>query len=104
MTANDLTRIVQRMATERGGRLFRNNTGRLRDGRGTWIHFGIPTKGGSDLIGWMPGARFTAIEIKAGKDRLSPEQSAWLAAVRDAGGIAGVVRTVEDAETLLGSK
>lgn len=101
MTANDLTRIVQRMATERGGRLFRNNTGRVNvDGR--WVHYGIPSRGGSDLIGWMPGAVFTAVEIKVGRDRLTAEQAAWLEAVRAAGGIAGVVRTVEDAEALLG--
>ena len=100
-TANDLTHIVQRLATERGGRLFRNNTGRLKTESGRWVQFGVPPKGGSDLIGWMPGARFTAVEIKVGRDKLSDEQGAFLAAVIKAGGVAGVVRTVEDAEALL---
>ena len=103
MTANDLTRITQRIATERGGRLFRNNTGRFRNPEGRWVQFGIPLHGGSDLIGWMPVARFTAVEIKAGRDQLTAEQRAWLDAVKAAGGIAGVVRTVEDAEVLLGT-
>jgi len=101
MTANDLTHIVQRLATKLGGRLFRNNSGRYKTEHGRWVQFGVPPKGGSDLIGWMPGGRFAAVEIKVGRDKLSDEQAAFLAAVIKAGGIGGVVRTVEDAEALL---
>jgi len=101
MTANDLTHIVQRLATKLGARLFRNNSGRYRTESGRWVQFGVPPKGGSDLIGWMPGGRFVAVEVKVGRDKLSDEQAAFLAAVTKAGGVAGVVRTVEDAEALL---
>ncbi len=92
-------------------RLFRNNTGVLRDQHGRPVSFGL-CKGSADLIGWttrtitpdMVGqqvAVFTSIEVKTSTGRLTPEQRQWLAAVEDAGGIAGVARSVADAEGLL---
>jgi hypothetical protein len=91
-------------------RLFRNNTGTLYDRQGRPVQFGL-AKGSADLIGWttrtitpdMVGQRiavFTSIEVKAPTGRVSPEQQAWLAAVQAAGGIAGVARSVKDAEGL----
>lgn len=88
-------------------RLFRNNTGTLRDQHGRPVSFGL-AKGSADLIGWrtvtitpeMVGqqvAVFTSIEVKTATGRLTPEQRQWLAAVETAGGIAGVARSVEDA-------
>jgi hypothetical protein len=92
-------------------RLFRNNTGVLRDANGRPVQFGL-CKGSADLIGWttrtitadMVGqqvAVFTSIEVKALTGRLRPEQKLWLAAVQAASGIAGVARSVADAEALL---
>jgi hypothetical protein len=46
-------------------------------------------------------AVFTSIEVKTPTDQLRPEQRQWLEAVQAAGGIAGVARSVEDAEALL---
>jgi hypothetical protein len=94
-----------------GTRLFRNNTGTLRDQHGRPVSFGL-AKGSADLIGWkrvtvtpdMVGqqvAVFTSIEVKTATGRLRPEQQQWLDAVQAAGGIAGVARSVSDAETLL---
>jgi hypothetical protein len=88
-------------------RLFRNNTGTLRDQHGRPVSFGL-CKGSADLIGWtmrtvtqeMVGqqvAVFTSIEVKTPTGRVKPEQQAWLEAVHHAGGIAGVARSVEDA-------
>ena len=93
-------------------RLFRNNTGTLRDQHGRPVQFGL-CKGSADLIGWrtvtitpeMVGstvAVFTSIEVKSATSRLKPEQQQWLDAVQAAGGIAGVARSVEDAQLLLG--
>lgn len=88
-------------------RLFRNNTGTLRDQNGRPVQFGL-CKGSADLIGWkrvtvteeMVGttvAVFASIEVKTATGRLRPEQQQWLDAVQAAGGIAGVARSVEDA-------
>ena len=101
-----------RIACSRGQtRLFRNNTGTLRDQHGRPVQFGL-CKGSADLIGWrtititpeMVGqqvAVFASIEVKTPSGRLRPEQQQWLDAVQAAGGIAGVARSVSDAERLL---
>ncbi len=92
-------------------RLFRNNTGTLRDINGRPVTFGL-CKGSADLIGWrsvtvtpeMVGqqvAIFTSIEVKAATGRIRPEQQQWLNAVQAAGGIAGVARSVGEAMDLL---
>jgi hypothetical protein len=97
-----------RLALSRGPvRLYRNNTGTLRDQHGRPVTFGLAV-GSADLIGWttrtitpdMVGqqlAVFTSIEVKTPTGRVKPEQQQWLDAVQAAGGIAGVARSVEDA-------
>jgi hypothetical protein len=100
-----------RLTCSRGPvRLYRNNCGVLQDRRGVPVRYGLQP-GSSDLIGWrtvtitpeMVGqqvAVFTSIEVKTATGRLTPEQRQWLAAVETAGGIAGVARSVEDAQAL----
>jgi hypothetical protein len=97
-----------RLAASKGDtRVFRNNTGTLRDQHGRPVSFGL-AKGSADLIGWttrtitadMVGqqvAVFTSIEVKTPTGRVQPEQKQWLEAVQAAGGIAGVARSVDDA-------
>jgi hypothetical protein len=97
-----------RLALSRGPvRLYRNNTGTLRDQHGRPVTFGLAV-GSADLIGWrtvtvtpeMVGTQvavFLSIEVKTPTGRLRPEQRQWLEAVQAAGGIAGVARSVEDA-------
>jgi hypothetical protein len=46
-------------------------------------------------------ARFTAVEVKTETGRVTPEQQDFISAVNDAGGIAGVIRSEEDAKQLL---
>jgi hypothetical protein len=90
--------------------LYRNNCGVLQDRRGVPVRYGLQP-GSSDLIGWrtvtitpeMVGqqvAVFTSIEVKTPTGRVKPEQQQWLDAVQAAGGIAGVARSVEDAQAL----
>lgn len=55
-----------------------------------------PKKGVSDILGCLPGGRFLAIEIKTGKDRLSPEQTGFILSVQHAGGTALVVKDYDD--------
>lgn len=57
--------------------------------------------GGSDIIGIAPDGRFMAVEAKTETGRVSAEQERFIAAVRQAGGIAGVARSVQDALSLL---
>lgn len=91
-------------------RLFRNNTGCLRNAHGRTVCFGL-AKGSSDLIGWktkeitadMVGQKvaiFTAVEVKD-KGRPTKEQKAFISCVKDAGGFAGIARSVGDAEKIM---
>jgi hypothetical protein len=91
--------------------LYRNNCGVLQDRRGVPVRYGLQP-GSSDLIGWrtvtitpeMVGqqiAVFTSIEVKTPAGRVKPEQQQWMDAVQSAGGIAGVARSVSEAQSLL---
>lgn len=75
------------------------------------IHAGLCV-GSSDLIGWttveitpeMVGKKvavFTALELKTGKQNASPEQLNFIKQLKKAGGIAGVVRSAEEAKTTI---
>jgi hypothetical protein len=92
-------------------RLWRNNTGALKDATGRLVRYGL-CPGSSDLIGLrqvtitpdMVGqtiAQFVAIEVKD-RGRATPEQERFIAMVQQAGGMAGVARSVEDARRILG--
>jgi hypothetical protein len=105
-------RIRLALGTHPDARLFRNQVGSLPDPRtGRLVTFGL-ARGSADLIGWrtvvvtpeMVGQRiavFTSIEVKTPTGRLAPAQQHWLHAVRTAGGVAGVVRSVNDAIKLI---
>lgn len=90
-----------------GARLFRNNVGRYRY-LNRWVQYGLCV-GSSDVIGWTQVtigpehlgrtlAVFTAFECKVGQRVTTVEQGAFIAAVRAQGGIAAVVRRLEDAD------
>ena len=115
--ANDETTLQQHIRLALGTRpdlrLFRNNTGTLPDPRtGRPVQFGL-ARGSADLIGLrtvtitpdMVGqqvAVFTSIEVKTPKGRPTAEQQNWLNMVRSLGGIAGIARSVRDANEILG--
>ena len=114
--ANVETKIQQEirlgLGTRDDVRLFRNQVGQLPDPRtGRPVQFGL-AKGSADLVGWktvevtpdMVGQRvavFTSIEVKTPTGRPTQYQRAWLEAVDNAGGIAGVARSVEDAVAIV---
>lgn len=64
------------------------------------IRFGL-TKGSSDIVGIAPDGRFLAVEVKTPKGRPTKEQLRFIEAVKNAGGIAGIARSVEDALDLI---
>jgi len=114
--ANAETTLQQQIRLAHGTRtdcrLFRNQVGQLPDPRtGRPVQFGL-ARGSADLIGWrtititpdMVGTQlavFTSIEVKTPTGRIRPEQHAWLGAVRNAGGIAGIARSIRDANDLV---
>ncbi|MFM7550905.1 MAG: VRR-NUC domain-containing protein [Cyanobacteriota bacterium] len=92
-------------------RLWRNNVGALRDQRGRLVSYGL-CPGSSDLIGLrrlqvtpehlgQELAVFCALEIKSQRGRPTAEQQRFLALVQAMGGLAGVIRTPEEARSLL---
>lgn len=131
MSETDLMRQLQRRASEAGARLFRQNTGmawvgkaergyagrvvRLDAGdvvirKARPFHAGVT--GMSDLGGWRPRiiephmvgstvAVVAQVEVKAGAP-VTAEQNAWIEAVRQAGGLAGVARSESDLLNILG--
>jgi hypothetical protein len=97
-----------------GARVFRNQVGmtkyRDRYGNERAVRYGL-CKGSSDIIGLVPVtitpdmigktvAVFLAAEVKDGA-RTTPEQERFIAMVRSRGGIAGVVRSEDEALELL---
>lgn len=57
--------------------------------------------GSSDLIGILPDGRFLAIEVKTKTGRVRPEQKNFIDRVKQAGGIAGIARSVDEAMELI---
>ena len=84
---------------------WRQNSGtfqeRNRDGSVRYIRANTQ-KGMSDIMGVLKDGRTLAIEVKSRTGRMRPGQEEFLQTIRQAGGVAGVCRSVEDAQRLLG--
>lgn len=112
MAAEQTIQQQIRLACSKGPtRLWRNNTGALRDANGQLIRFGL-CEGSADLIGYttveitpeMVGQRvavFAAVEVKSRTGRPTPQQTAFLAHIEAAGGRAGIARSIADAQLIL---
>lgn len=102
-----MTDIMLRLGAG-SSRIFRNNQGLARYPDGSKVKYGIANPGGADCIGWvsviitpeMVGSKvaiFTAVEVKEGTGRASRDQKSFIQAVRNAGGRAGIAKSVDDA-------
>jgi hypothetical protein len=84
---------------------WRQNSGtfqeRNRDGSTRYIRANT-ARGMSDIMGILKDGRTLAIEVKSRTGRMRPGQEEFLQTIRSAGGVAGVCRSVEDAQRLLG--
>jgi hypothetical protein len=84
---------------------WRQNSGtfaeRNRDGSTRYIRANTQ-KGMSDIMGVLRDGRTLAIEVKSRTGRMRPGQEEFLQTIRQAGGVAGVCRSVDDAVRLLG--
>ena len=74
---------------------------RNRDGSTRYIRANT-ARGMSDIMGILKDGRTLAIEVKSRTGRMRPGQEEFLQTIRSAGGVAGVCRSVEDAQRLLG--
>lgn len=113
-TEKDIERMLILHASKIGSTVFKNNVGMYKDQRGNVIKYGL-CNGSSDLIGWTPititpdmvGKRiavFTAVEVKKdkrGKYQATKEQKAFISAVLNNGGYAGVADCKQDLENIV---
>ncbi len=120
MSEKNIQSLVMMAASQSGATIFRNNVGQgvlgqivKQDGgifhiiNGRRVAYGL-CPGSSDLIGWrtitvtpeMVGKRlalFLALEVKTPTGKATPEQINFINAVRKSGGLAGIVRSPDDA-------
>jgi hypothetical protein len=77
------------------------------------LHAGL-CKGSHDLVGWrsleinteMIGRKlavFCSLEVKTQTGKPSPDQIHWDQVVKNSGGLSGIVKSVEEAKTVLTS-
>ncbi len=124
MTESTLLKKIHVGVVDHEIRIFRNNVGKGWQGKSSFlddgslliqqprrVHFGL-CKGSSDLIGFrsmtitqkMVGQRvavFSALEVKTERGKVSDEQNQFIDTVKGLGGLAGVARTLEDANWIL---
>ena len=107
MSETNLIQLIRLEANKHGCFLSRNNTGSLQNKTGRWVKFGLFNPGGSDLIGFRKInniAQFVAIEVKIQHGRIRPEQQEFIDFINKNGGLAGIVRSVEDFKKLVAIK
>ncbi len=108
--SNLLPRLIE-AAKKLGTKLYRNQQGSYKLADGRYITSGLCV-GSSDLIGYsvrvitpdMVGQKvciFTAIEAKAASGRATERQMEFVKQIREAGGIAQIVRSVLELEATL---
>jgi hypothetical protein len=109
MTEREIQYDILAKCNSGGTRLWRNHSGRVQCARtGRWHPFGIPGKGGADLIGIqqvvitpeMVGqtvAVFLAVEVKSATGKVTTDQKNFLKFISDSGGLAGIARSAQDA-------
>jgi hypothetical protein len=105
-TTNELTAYAVKVFRQAGFFCWRENTTGIWDQKAQAFRKNPNTMlGKSDILGFhRTTGQFLACEIKTGKDRLSGQQEVFLLEVRNAGGLAVVVRHGADLEPYLTKK
>jgi hypothetical protein len=94
-------RSIMVALSEDGHFVARANVGLFFTKDGRPVHAGLPV-GFSDLFGHRAGdARAFYLEVKTSTGRVSPQQLAFIAAMKKRGALAGVVRSVDEARAVL---
>ncbi len=91
MTERDLTRLIMDYLKWVPNSSFKKI-------RGT-----MGMKGILDIIGCWEG-KYVELEVKTDRGRLTPEQKARIEEIRQAGGMAEVVRSLEDVHRIFGER
>jgi hypothetical protein len=101
MTESDLVQaILLTFGARPDCRIWRANTGAMRDASGRVIRFGVP--GQADISGLLaPTGQRLEIECKSRTGRQSPEQVAWQAMIERHGGIYILARSLDDVRAVL---
>jgi hypothetical protein len=96
-----LTKAALKMLDLAGFQVWRQNNAGVYDNEKEVWRANSSTPGISDILGFRrSNGQFLACEIKAGRDRLSDDQIAFLDGVKEAGGVAIVIRTMDDIEAI----
>jgi len=82
------------------GKVLHKDAGQVTLTNASMVKFGLMV-GSADIIGISPTGKFLAVEIKTSKGRATKEQLRFIEAVNNAGGIAGIARSVSDALELI---
>ena len=102
ITANQLTRQALKVFDLCGFNCWRQNNGGVYDPAKKVFRRGSSTPGISDIIGYhRKTGQFLAVEVKVGRDKLSPYQERFLADVMKAGGMAIELRNVGQLEQII---
>lgn len=97
----NIARLIILAASLQGHRLFINARGMAYRKDGTPVKYGFGPPGASDLCGWTRDGRFAALEVKTETGRIRKGQPEFIQAVLNAGGRAGIVRSVAEAMAVL---
>ena len=104
-TANALTKHALKALDHIGYNVWRQNNGGIYDPSKKIFRQNSSTPGVSDILGYHKKTGvILAAEIKAGKDRLSEYQKRFLEGIEKAGGVAMVIRTMDDIENIYKTK
>ena len=88
--------ILLALGNRPGLRVWRQNTGAIKDANGRLVRFGLI--GSADILGILaPSGRFVAIEVKTATGRQSEQQRAFQQMIERHGGIYVLARSVDDA-------
>ena len=99
---NALTKAIIRLLHLHGFAAWRQNNAAIYDPTRQVFRAGSAVPGIADVLGYHRATgRFCAVEVKTGSDKLSPDQTRFLAQVRDAGGFACEGRDVAQVEAEL---
>lgn len=96
LTESQIQALTLGWLKTKGFFVWRQNNGGVWDASREAYRNANGLKGVSDILGVLPDGRFLAIEVKSSKGKTSKDQDAFLASVNAHGGLAFVVRDLED--------